>query len=129
MRLVLGRLAGAAGVVLAVTATAWLLLAVLRPDLFPPDPRSLPVRLPSPEECTRWDARRGCMPEKPPQQPGAPVNEPGPTPPGSQPPGRELPEKEPPLEVPLRKEPPTNAPGIHEPPTPGAPPKNPGIIA
>jgi peptide/nickel transport system permease protein len=54
MRLVLGRLAGAAGVVLAVTATAWLLLAVLRPDLFPPDPRSLPVRLGE----TMWDAAR-----------------------------------------------------------------------
>ena len=45
MRRLAGRVAGVAGVVAAVFATAWLLLAVLRPDLFPPDPRPLPVRL------------------------------------------------------------------------------------
>jgi len=54
VKLLAGRLAGAAGVVAAVTATAWLLLAVLRPDLFPPDPRGLPERL----AAVLWDAAR-----------------------------------------------------------------------
>ncbi len=54
MKVVLGRLAGVVGVVLAVTATAWLLLAVLRPDLFPPDDRILPVRLAE----VLWDVAR-----------------------------------------------------------------------
>ncbi len=54
MRRLAGRLAGVAGVVAAVFATAWLLLAVLRPDLFPPDPRPLPVRLGE----AMWDAAR-----------------------------------------------------------------------
>ena len=52
MKFVLTRLAGVVGVVVAVTATAWLLLAVLRPDLFPPDPRPLPERLAE----ALWDA-------------------------------------------------------------------------
>ncbi len=54
MKRLAGRLAGVAGVVAAVFATAWLLLAVLRPDLFPPDPRPLPVRLGE----AMWDAAR-----------------------------------------------------------------------
>lgn len=54
MRYLLARLAGVAGVVLAATATAWLLLAVLRPDLLPPDGRPLPVRFGE----AMWDAAR-----------------------------------------------------------------------
>ncbi|CAA9529307.1 MAG: hypothetical protein AVDCRST_MAG13-4021 [uncultured Solirubrobacteraceae bacterium] len=52
MRWLAGRVAGVAGVVAAVFATAWLLFALLRPNLFPPDPRPLPVRLGE----AMWDA-------------------------------------------------------------------------
>jgi peptide/nickel transport system permease protein len=54
VRLLAGRVTGVVAVVAAVFATAWLLLAVLRPDLFPPDPRPLPVRLGE----AMWDAAR-----------------------------------------------------------------------